>query len=148
MTTRRKEFDALCYEGQISGPVETHEIQHAEAELGVQFPLEYADLLRTYGAVLADGFTIFGLPSAENNDPPLWQNVVSVTQQLREWKQVGAERPSLIAISEDGFGNYIYMDTLFYSESRMCVIGPDINKVFDVSIYNFFLDFASGNLNW
>lgn|SRR5690554_4032738 len=146
MTPARENFDLLCHAGQISGPADDVDIEHAEAELGVQFPEEYRDLLRTYGAVLASGVSVYGLPKAENNDPPLWQDVVAVTTQLREWEQVGTEHHSLIAISEDGFGNYFYLDTSRSPETRIWAVGPGVHKVFDTSLFKFLLELSEGKL--
>lgn len=69
MTIQRNKFDALCNEGFFSGPVSDEEVQAAEAALGLRFPQEYLDMLKTYGAVVGAGFAIYGLPRPEQNAP-------------------------------------------------------------------------------
>lgn len=146
LAIQSKEFYALCNEGYFPGPASDQEIQVAEATLGVNFPRDYLDVLKTYGAVVADGFAIYGLPDPEKNDPPLWQNVVLVTKKLRESKQIGAEVGSLIAISDNGFGGYVFLDTFSQDEYRILVMGPDISRVYDMSLFDFCLEVASGRL--
>ncbi|MBT2134742.1 SMI1/KNR4 family protein [Croceibacterium sp. LX-88] len=146
MATTFEEFDRLCRSGSFFGPVDDLTIEGAELELGVRFPSEYSDLLRTYGAILAPGIAIYGLPATGAGGPSLWQSVVSVTKQLREWKQLGAYRNKYIVISEDDFGNYIYLDTSVSPKTRICVLGPGVEKVFDTSLFTFFLNFSRGNL--
>lgn len=142
MTTEREEFDLLCKAGEVSGPVSDLAIAEAEAELGVQFPSEYLELLRKYGAVLADGIEVYGLPRLEGNDPPLWQNVVAVTKQLRKWEQVGANQATFIPICDDGSGIYFYLDTSVSPATKIYAIGPGKELEFEISLFRFLLDLS------
>lgn len=132
MKQGREDFDVLCNQGEISGPVDDTQIGKAEAELGVEFPTEYRELLRQYGAVIARGVQVYGLlPKEVNNSPPLWQDVVSVTNELRDCGQVGTERPGFIPISDDGTGVYFYLDTSEAPKTTIYAIGPGVEKKLD-----------------
>lgn len=145
MTHKCKAFDLLCAEGEVAGPIDREVIAQAEADLDVEFPAEYRDILLQYGAIIAPGMEVFGLiPKGVNNDPPLWQNVVSVTKELRGWGQVGTEKKNLIPISDDGTGVYIYLDTLASPHTKICAIGPGVEKVFEIDLFSFLIDFAKG----
>ena len=112
MSSEKGEFVQLLKAGELSGPVDEADIARAEGKLGVEFPVEYRELLRTSGAVVADGFEIYGLfPAADDDGPPLWQDVVEVTERLRALGQAGSERKGFVPISEDGTGIYFYLDT-------------------------------------
>ncbi len=146
MTTEREEFDRLCQAGEVSGPVGDLAIAQAEADLGVQFPLEYRELLQKYGAVLAGGLEVYGLPKMERNDPPLWQDVVAVTKQLRGWKQIGADRQSFIPICDDGSGVHFYLDTLASPATKIYAVGPGKEQAFETSLFRFLLDLSGGKV--
>lgn len=146
MSAEREDFDKLCRAGEVFGPVDDLAIAHAEAELGVQFPAEYQELLRKYGAVLTGGIEVYGLPKMEGNDPPLWQNVVAVTKQLREWDQVGADRQSFIPICDDGSGVYFYLDTSASPATKIYAVGPGVEQAYDADLFRFLLDLSEGKL--
>ena len=147
MKQTREHFDLLCTEGEVAGPASNADIAQAEAELGVEFPKEYRDFLLQYGAVLASGVEVYGLiPKNVNNDPPLWQDVVNVTKELRGWGQAGTEKNELIPISEDGTGVYFYLDTSEAPRTKVCAIGPGVEKVFDTDLFSFLTDLGEGEL--
>ncbi|RJF85318.1 SMI1/KNR4 family protein [Sphingomonas cavernae] len=147
MSTAREYFERLCRSGAVSGPVDDGVIAQAEAELDVQFPSEYRDLLENYGAVLAGGVEVYGLPRAEINDPPLWQNVVSVTKQLRKWGQAGSDRVDFVPICDDGGGVYFYLDTSVSPKTRICAVGPGVDKVLTTTaLFQFFVDLSEGKV--
>ncbi|MDO5658436.1 MAG: hypothetical protein Q4G36_08960 [Paracoccus sp. (in: a-proteobacteria)] len=62
MNSDREDFERLCQTGHVFGPVEDLTIAAAEAELRVEFPDEYLELLRKYGAVLAGVLRSMGFP--------------------------------------------------------------------------------------
>tara|TARA_B100000678_G_C18224542_1_gene508297 strand:+ start:3407 stop:3856 length:450 start_codon:yes stop_codon:yes gene_type:complete len=147
MNEGRKVFDILCGKGGVSGPVGDVAIERAEEELGVQFPAEYREFLRQYGAVLAPGLEVYGLLDRSNtNDPPMWQDVISITKKLRGWRQTGTEKHELIPISEDGTGVYFYLDTSEAPRTKIFAIGPGVEKVFDTDFFSFLSDLAEGEL--
>lgn len=146
--SRREDFELLCRRGEVSGPVSVQAIDRAQAELGVQFPIEYRGFLKEFGAVLAGGIEIYGLPDPERNDPPLWQCVVSVTRQLRDWGQAGADRAALVPISDDGTGVYFYLETAVSPETEIWAIGPGVEKVVSSSLYDFFVDLSEGKITF
>lgn len=145
MEREREGFDLLCKAGDVSGPVEDEAIAQAEAALGVKFPTEYCEILRQYGAVVAPGLEVYGLIDKSNNDnPPLWQDVVCVTKKLRGLGQVGTEKQEFIPISDDGTGVYIYLDTSEAPRTKICAVGAGVEKVFDTDLFSFLVDLADG----
>ncbi|MBY5925761.1 MULTISPECIES: SMI1/KNR4 family protein [unclassified Halomonas] len=103
MSVWNDEFNRLCKAGAVSGPVSDLAIGQAENELGVQFPSEYHEFLRKYGAVFTRGVEVYGLIQVEEDgNPPLWQDVVTVTKQLRAMGQAGTDKNSFIPICDDG----------------------------------------------
>lgn len=144
--TRKSDFEKLCSSGEVSGPVSAQEIERAQVELGVQFPKEYQDFLGEFGAVLANGVCIYGLPDPETNDPPLWQCVVSVTKTLRDCGQAGTEQAALIPIAEDGTGVYFFLDTQVSPETKIWAIGPGVQKVVSSSFFDFFVELSEAKI--
>ncbi len=142
----REYFDQLCKTGEVYGPINDCEIAQAEAELGVLFPSEYHEFLRKYGAVLADGIEVYGLPKTDGSNPPLWQDVVAVTKQLRDWGQIGADRHSFIPICDDGSGVYFYLDTSSSPATKIYAVGPGVERAFDASLFRFLLDLSERKL--
>lgn len=142
----KSRFDQICANGEVSGPASTQEIEHAEKELGVKFPKEYQEFLEEFGAVLANGVEVYGLPSSELNAPPLWQNVVTVTKELRDWGQVGADQSALIPISEDGTGVYFFLDTRVSPETKIWAIGPRVEKVVASNLFDFVVELSEGTI--
>jgi hypothetical protein len=127
MKREREGFDLLCKEGDVSGSVDDEAIAQAEAALGVRFPAEYCELLRQYGAIVAPGLDVYGLiPKSTKNDPPIWHDVVTVTNELRGWHQVGTEKKEFIPISGDGTGVYFYLDTSEAPRTKICAVGPGV----------------------
>lgn len=146
MTTAYEKFERLCHAGKVCGPVDNQLIAQAEADLGVKLPSEYRDIIKKYGAVLAKGVEIYGLPDGEVNDPPLWQNVVSVTRWLQKWGMPGADRKGFIPICDDGTGVYFYLDTSVSPETKIWAIGPGIDRIVSVKLFEFVRDFSAGNI--
>lgn len=144
--SRKDEFRTLCARGEVSGPVSESDIQRAEIALGVEFPKEYLEFLAEFGCALIGGVEIYGLPDPAKNNPPLWQDVVAVTKQLRDWGQAGTEKPSHIPIAEDGTGVYFFLDTSEAPATKIYAIGPGVEKIVSSSFYDFFVDLSEGNI--
>jgi hypothetical protein len=97
ITSRANEEDALH-----AGPPGDQRITDAEHELGLTFPAEYRSYLQAYGASVYNGLEIYGLPPPANqDDSPLWQDVVLATQR---WRKGGSNYypVELIPITSDG----------------------------------------------
>jgi hypothetical protein len=139
-------FDDLCTQGNFSGPASEQAIGQAQNELKVVFPQEYKEFLERYGAVLIPGAEIFGLPDTSKNSPPLWNDVISVTLNLREQRQYGSENVSFIPIAEDGTGVYFFLNTHASPRTEILAIGLGVNKLVSSSLYEFVLDLAGGRL--
>ncbi len=142
----KEEFDRLCTDGQVSGPVAEAAIRHAESELGVVFPTEYREFLSQYGAALVDGAEIYGLPDPARNNPPLWHDVISMTQRLRAWGQLGSENAAFLPISSDGMGVYFFLDTGASPQTKVWAIGPGVNRTISDNLRGFVLDFVEGRV--
>ena len=130
----------------VAGPVSDAEMTAAEDVLGVVFPTQYRDFLAEFGAVLVKGLEIYGLVDAAKNDPPLWNDVVDVTGQLRDWGQVGTERNCFLPISDDGTGVYFYLDTERSDLAEIWAIGPGIKRIVAGDLHQFAMDFTERNL--
>lgn len=146
MATARKEPEFLCRRGQVSGPVNIPAIEQAEAELGVQFPLEYREFLKEFGAVIADGIGVYGLPNSDTNAPPMWQDVVAVTNELRNWGQVGTERKGFVPICDDGTGVYFFLDATKSPKTNIWAIGPGVDKIVSSNFSEFLIDMSNGKI--
>jgi cell wall assembly regulator SMI1 len=146
MATAREELEILCRKGEVSGPVNVTAIEQAEAELGVQFPLEYREFLKKFGAVIADGIEVYGLPNSDTNDPPMWQDVVAVTNELRNWGQAGTERKGFVPICDDGTGVYFFLDTTKSPKTEIWAIGPGVEKMVLSSFSEFLVDLSNGKI--
>jgi hypothetical protein len=141
-------FRDLCSSGLTPGAAPLTIIAEAESRLGVTFPDEYRDFLGEFGALLAQGIEIYGLLSLELNDPPMWQSVVEVTQNLKEMKQAGTERTALVPVSDDGMGVYFFMDTTFAKNAEVLAIGPGVERKVANKLDEFALALASGTLEY
>lgn len=140
-------FDLLCRDAEVSGAVDKSTIDYAEVLLGITFPDEYREFLTRYGAVVAHGFEVYGLlKDAAANNPPIWQDVVSVTQDLRKMGQAGTERNELVPFTDDGTGVYFYFDTSLAPKTKIVAIGPGVMWECDRSLFLFLVELAQGKL--
>lgn len=126
-----KEFKEICKKSEVYGAIPVRCIEQAEEELDVSFPKEYRNFLLEFGAVLGDGFEIYGLvPDKNPNEPLIWQNVITVTKEVRLFKQPGSEDINMIPISSDGMDTYYFINgknpnteiwAINHSEKKMIV---------------------------
>lgn len=144
----KQQFDEMCAGGAVSGPSSEAEILAAEAELKVSFPQQYRDFLERFGAGLFAGIEVYGLPDPEKNDPPLWQDVVEVTKQLRDWGQAGTENPEYVPISEDGTGVYFFLDTAASPGTKVVAMGPGVERVVSSDLFAFFIDLSERRIKF
>lgn len=139
-------FNDLCSNGEVSGPRSEIDIMQAEKELGVEFPKQYRDFLSQFGSALLDGVEIYGLPDPGKNNPPIWQNVVAVTRQLRGWGQIGADRTGLVPITDDGTGIYFFLDTNDSPSTTIVAIGPGVEKKVSSDFFDFIINLSEGKV--
>lgn len=137
-------FVNLCAQGACSGPATQAVIDQAETALGVRFPRQYREFLSQFGAGVFDGATLYGLPDPLTNEPPLWEDVVHVTQQLRGWGQAGTENPANVPISDDGTGVYFFLDTSVAPEVRVVAVGPGVDREVGSDLFEFVVTLAEG----
>jgi len=142
----KTEFDQMCAAGEVAGPCSDQKIYDAEAELMVVFPVQYREFLSEYGAVVLDGVEIYGLPNVNDSEMPLWQDVVKVSRQLKEWQQAGSEVPAYVPIADDGTGVYFYLDTNAGPKTRIIAIGPGVEQVVSSDLFEFALSISNGEL--
>ncbi len=145
--TMNQKFEEICAGGEIFGPIPETTIAEAEAGLNVRFPQQYRDFLQRFGSGFFAGIEIYGLPDPEKNDPPLWQDVLKVTKQLREWGQAGAENPAYIPITEDGTGVYFFLDTAASPSTKILAIGPGIERTVSSDLFDFVVDLSEGRVH-
>lgn len=148
MTPEQKIFDRYCEKGYVSGSVATEAIDAAQTELGILFPSDYRDFLRRYGAALADGVEVYGLPDPAENDPPMFTDVVSVTQKLRSWGQFGAEDPAFMPFSHDGMSTYLFFNTRVAPATEIWAFGPWVEAKLSNSFYGFLVDWIEGRMSF
>ena len=136
----------------LAGPASEEMIKAAEDELGVDFPPSYRDFLGSYGAALCTGFEIGGLfLCRDDNEPPLWTDVVTTTRQKRRISH-GLIPNEYIPISDDGGDYTFYLDTTHRRVDGECpviVLGPGVD---DVVVAEDFFDFviraSEGNISF
>lgn len=118
-------------------------IAEAEERLNVSFPVSYRQFLARYGAALCAGFEIAGVFKVGNEDePPLWSDVVTSTNQLRRGSR-GSLPLGYIAISDDGGDYNFFLDTSRRRADGECpvaVMGPGADGVV---VATDFLDFVA-----
>jgi cell wall assembly regulator SMI1 len=140
------EFSNLCTEGEISGPCGEEAIEKAEVALGVRFPDQYRHFLTNFGSMLACGIEIYGLPDPTKNDPPLWQDVVAVTKQLRDWEQAGSENLAYVPIADDGTGVYFFLDTGEAPNTKVVAVGAGVEADVSTDLFKFAVDLSQGKI--
>jgi hypothetical protein len=141
-----QKFEEMCASGEVFGSIPETVIIAAEAELNVSFPQQYRDFLRRFGSGLIGGLEIYGLPDPEKNNPPLWQDVVKVTKQLREWAQSGSENPAYVPITEDGTGVFFFLDAAVSPSTRIVAIGPGVEREVSSDFFAFCVDLSEGRI--
>jgi hypothetical protein len=139
-------FQKLAAIGEIAGGVSEVDIEAAEGKLGLAFPQQYREFLRSYGAAILPGTEIFGLVDASRNDPPLWTDIREITGKLRSAGQVGAGDQCFLPISEDGTGVYFYLNTAVAPDVEIWALGPGVRQLIGHDLFAFASTLASGQL--
>ena len=110
-----------------AGPADNAAIAAAERALGVSFPSDYRAFLSAAGAFFGQGCEIAGIvPAVDDDQPPLWTDVVSWNQQLRSRQKIPIPA-AYIAVASDGGDYRFYIDTTRRDErgrSPVVVLGP------------------------
>jgi len=143
-----KKFEEMCVNGEVSGPCSETAIYDAERALNVSFPQQYRDFLTNVGSGLVAGIEVYGLPDPMKNDPPLWQDVVKVTKQLRGWGQAGADNPKYVPITEDGTGVYFFLDTGASPSTKIVAVGPGVKSIVSSDLFAFLVDLSEGRIQF
>jgi cell wall assembly regulator SMI1 len=143
-----EKFEKMCADGEVSGPCSLAAIDDAETALNVTFPQQYRDFLTNLGSGLFAGIEVYGLPDPVQNDPPIWQDVVKVTKQLREWGQAGADNPKYIPIAEDGTGVYFFIDTAAAPGTKILAIGPGVEREVSSDLFAFLVDLSEARIQF
>jgi hypothetical protein len=115
-------------DGQYAGPVAEAEIQAAEKELGVRFPMSYRVFLKHFGAAWLPSYEVAGLAPGRSTDPtpPLWAHVIDVTAHMRRASR-GFIPKEYIRFSGDSGDYGFYLDAGNVDtnqESPVIVMGP------------------------
>ena len=135
----KESLKLLISQCTVLGPVSKKIVAAAENELQVSFPEEYKQFLYEFGALMGNGIEIYGLPAQDEANPPFWQNVVTVTQQLQSYNQIGAENKKFIPISSDGMDMNYFMDTTKSPELHIWAIGHDSKLLIASNLYEFMI---------
>jgi cell wall assembly regulator SMI1 len=86
---------------ETSGGASAEAITEAEQALGITFPTTYREFLERYGAAMGAGYEIAGVFASNDDEPPMWRDVVAATNQTR--RVAGSNiAPTLLPISGDG----------------------------------------------
>ena len=132
-----EEFRKICEQSETLGNISGEYLEYSEKELGVSFPKEYRDFLLEFGALLGNGFEIYGLIPEENQDEcPLWQNVVTVTKPMRSSKQAGTDNTNMIPISSDGMETNYFINS-GRSDTEIWAITYEEKKLVASSLLEF-----------
>lgn len=148
MAATNENFRKFCEASLTAGGASPSQIANAESSLGVVFPKSYRAFLEEFGAMIANGFEVFGIIESEKNSPPMWQQVVDVTSQLRRLGQVGTERSHLVPISEDGLGVYFFLNTNCSGNGEVLAIGLGVDEVIAEDLESFAVRMNSGDMQY
>lgn len=126
------ELNEILADELNAGPADDKAITDAESKLSISFPAQYRSFLKCFGATSGQGYEIAGLFLHEDDEePPMWTNVVEFTKQLREAPS-GELHPSLLPISDDGVGTFYYLICGVYKSFELgsvVGIGPSEGEV-------------------
>lgn len=142
----KKQYVDILDLAETAGGATVEVISKAEQELGVIFPLSYRQFLGSYGAAMGVGFEIAGVFSPDDEEPPMWKNIVTVTKQMRRMAGPSFSK-SLLPISSDGASLFFYLDASTEEQSPVIAFGPGVDgrKVAD-SFEEFVIMLGSGCL--
>lgn len=131
----------------VAGPASENMISDAELALGVRFSPHYREFLATFGAALCPAFEIAGLfRSTDDDEPPLWSDVVVFTKQMRLGSR-GMIPHEYVAISSDGGDYTFYLDSCGSKggEHPIVVLGPGADTlVVAADFFDFVIRYSSG----
>lgn len=128
--------------GDFAGPASEAMIQMAEAQLGVTFPNSYKAFLTRFGAAGCTGFDAAGLFVQDNDEAPMWSDVVRLNRSKH--REIPRE---CIEISDDGTDYKYYLDTRRLNDDGECpvvVLGPGAEYVV---VAENFVDFVIRRVN-
>jgi hypothetical protein len=121
------------------GEVPEADIAKAETDLGFRFPEDYRFFLKEFGAALTEGREIYGLFPSNPEEPPMWQNVIDVRQDLMR-SGVYVDKPyTYLPISGDGMGVTFYLNRGQEDNGTVHAMGPGVNE----RVASFFTEFDS-----
>ncbi|MDO6592157.1 MULTISPECIES: SMI1/KNR4 family protein [Rhodobacterales] len=135
----------------VAGPVQEHLILAAEQKLGVAFPEEYRKFIASHGAMLGNGYELFGLTPDADDKTGFFRDIVRETMQSPA-NASASSSPRYIAISADGMGTDFLIDTQASLELRIVANGPGVDCVaiantLDEFWQNMMLDTYASRLN-
>lgn len=131
---------------EVAGPVDDKIIDSAELLLKVKFPQEYRDFLRDYGAAMGAGFDIAGLAEEVTDEPPLWDDVVEFTRNMRDAVGKVGSYSDLVALSNDGMDITFYLRTDDTHCGEVLALGPGVETLVAKSFNEFLNKLSKGIL--
>lgn len=128
-----REVIRVLDDGDCAGPASDSLVKSAEDSLRVEFPAEYRNFLRQYGAALLLGVEIYGLAQrADPAEPPIWSDLRTLARQ-----SVAGLPADLIPVSDDGGDYRFYLRS--GNESPVLVYGPGLNGIQVASSFSEFV---------
>lgn len=123
------------------GKIPETDIAKAETEIGFRFPEDYRFFLMEFGAALTKGYEIYGLFPTDPVEPPMWQNMIDVRQDLMR-SGVYADQPdTYVPISDDGMGVTFYLNCGQEDKGAVHAMGAGVNE----RVASSFAEFVSKN---
>ncbi|MDA8021302.1 MAG: SMI1/KNR4 family protein [Thermoanaerobaculia bacterium] len=129
-----------------SGGASAEEITKAEQALGIVFPAGYRKFLERYGAAMGAGYEIAGVFALNDDEPPMWRDIVGATNQIR--RVTGSNIAStLLPISSDGASVTYYLDVRDRERSPVVAYAPGVDgKRVAESFEEFVVKLSNGDL--
>jgi hypothetical protein len=121
-----KQCEAILTSAYTAGGASSELIESAEQELNVRFPAAYREFLERYGSAMGMGFRIAGLFKSEQEEMPMWEDIVLVTKRTRRALQGGLP-DTLLPISSDGASLTFYIDATGSDECPVIAYGPGVD---------------------
>jgi hypothetical protein len=142
-----KQCEAILTSAYTAGGASIELIESAEQELNVSFPAAYRKFLERYGAAVGMGFRIAGLFKSDEEEMPIWEDIVLVTKRTRRALQ-GWLPDTLLPISSDGASLTFYIDATGGEECPVIAYGPGVDGLrVAESFEEFVIKASAGNID-
>lgn len=122
-------------------------ISKAEQTLGISFPTSYREFLKKYGAAMGAGYEIAGIFTPNEDEPPMWRDVVAFSNQMRRMAGTFLLE-TLIPISSDGVSVTYFLDVSNQETSPVIALATGNDEVqVAQSFEEFVVKLSNGDLD-